>query len=420
MIKYTLSTLPNGLRIISAPMEQTKAVTLLILVGIGSRYETDKQAGISHFLEHMFFKGTKNRPTYKEIATELDYLGGDFNAYTGEEYTGYFVQASADKFPKALDILSDMFFNSTFPQAEIEREKGVICEEINMYEDQPQSKVAEEAQKLVFAGSTLGRPIIGSKETVKSVTQKDLINYHQSMYNPENTIVVVAGAQEKFDWQREIANKFARWKVDKVHKVRKVHKVKSGSKQKIIHRKTDQAHFVLAFPTFKITDKRRPQLRVMTNLLGGMMSSRLFEEVREKRGLAYYVGAGTSDHHDVGAFYVRAGVMLDKTQEAIRVVFNELEKISKTSPSSEELVRSKENMKGQIYLGLEDSQSVAQYLANRILYHNTIIQPENVVEQIEKVTAKEISDLAQQLFTQQNRTLAVIGPFTDTQFSKLI
>ena len=331
MINYKLSTLSNGLRVITAPMQNTKAVTLLILVGIGSRYETDKQAGISHFLEHMFFKGTRNRPTYKEISQELDYLGGDFNAYTGEEYTGYYVQAAADKFPKALDILSDMFFNSIFPREEIEKEKGVICEEINMYEDQPQSKVAEEAQKLVFAGSPLARPIIGSKGTVKSVTQKDLINYHQIMYSPDNTIVVVAGASEQFNWQKEIANKFQNWKT-KNALPREAHKglvIPNKNKIKVIHRKTDQAHFVLAFPTFKITDLRRPQLQVMTNLLGGMMSSRLFEEVREKRGLAYYVGAGTDDHHNAGALFIRAGVMLEKTKEAIKVVQNELKKITK-------------------------------------------------------------------------------------------
>lgn len=420
MIDYELNKLSNGLRIITAPMGNTQAVTLLILVGIGSRYEDDKQAGISHFLEHMFFKGTNNRPTYKEIATELDYLGGDFNAYTGEEYTGYYVQAAADKFHKALDILTDMFFNSTFPQAEIEREKGVIVEEINMYEDQPQSKVAQEAQKLVFADSPLGRPIIGNKEAVKGITQKDLINYRDAMYSPSNTIVVVAGNMEKFNWQKEITQKFQNWHSPQppTHEVYPP-LAESGAtsqaggkpKQKMIYRKTDQAHFVLAFPTFKVADIRRPQLQVMTNLLGGMMSSRLFEEIREKRGLAYYIRAGADEYHDNGALYICAGVMLEKTQEAIKVVAEELQKIAHNKVDAEELKRSQENMKGQIYLGLEDSKSVTQYLANRILYFNNIIQPEEIVARIEAVTIKEIQKLAPKIFQKTKRNLAVIGPF---------
>lgn len=424
MINYSQKILPNGLRIITAPMYETKAVTILILTGVGSRYEKEDSAGISHFLEHMFFKGTKNRPTYKEISTELDYLGGDYNAFTGEEYTGYFVQASADKFTKGLDILSDMFFNSSFPEGEIEKEKGVICEEINMYEDQPQSKVAEEAQKLVFTGSSLARPIAGTKETVKSITQEKLKNFHSEMYSPENTIVVASGNPLKNNWLKEITSKFQNWDASQpsTH-LRGGATVQVGNmpKQKIIYRKTDQAHFVLAYPTFAITDQRRPQLKVLTNLLGGMMSSRLFEEVREKRGLAYYIGAGTSDHHDTGAFYIRAGVTINKINDSVKVVLKELEKISQTPPSSEELVRSKENMKGQIYLGLEDSRSVAQFLADNLLYHGRIIQPEKIVEEIEAITKSEIVSLANQIFRSEKQNLAIIGPFSNSKiFDKLL
>ncbi len=421
MIKVNQKKLKNGLQIISSEITSTKAVTLLIFVGIGSRFENDKQAGISHFLEHMFFKGTKNRPTYKEIATDLDYLGGDFNAFTGNEYTGYYVQAAADKFPLALDILSDMFFNSTFPKEEILKEKGVIIEEINMYEDQPTAKVAEELEKLVLGKTDLGRPIIGNKKTVSAVTQSDLINYHNEMYDPKNTSVIVAGAPLNFDWHKLIEEKFKFWSSNQAGQFKKWSKTQVKPQLSLTNRKTDQAHFVLGFPTFSFNDKRRPIAKILANVLGGMMSARLFEEIREKRGLAYYVRAGLDDFHDAGIFAISAGVVVTKIEDAIKVTLEELKKIAENPISPEELKRSKENIKGRIYLGLEDSQSVAQYLANNWLYLGKIKQPEETVAEIEKITAKQIQNLAAQLFQINNRNLAVIGPFKDKKvFEKII
>lgn len=421
MLKIEQKELKSGLKIITSPIEGTKAVTLLIFVGVGSRFETDKQAGISHFLEHMFFKGTKNRPTYKEIATELDYLGGDFNAFTGNEYTGYYVQAAADKFPLALDVLSDMFFNSTFPEGEMLKEKGVIIEEINMYEDQPTAKVSEELGKLVLGKTDLGRPIIGSKETVNSITQKDLINYHNSMYDPKNTAVVVAGAPLDFNWRDLIDQKFSNWQTKKKQSFSAWSSKQDKPQLSLTHRQTDQAHFVLGFPTFAITDDRRATSRVLANILGGMMSSRLFEEIREKRGLAYYVRAGLDDFHDTGIFAISAGVVVDKIQDAIQVTLAELDKIINEPISAEELKRSKENIKGRIYLGLEDSQSVVQYLASQSLYYDKIKQPEENVAEIEKITVNEIKELAKEIFAVNKRNLAIIGPFKDQKiFEKII
>jgi predicted Zn-dependent peptidase len=421
MININQKKLENGLKVITSTITGTKAVTLLIFVGIGSRFETDKQAGISHFLEHMFFKGTKKRPTYKEIASQLDYLGGDFNAFTGNEYTGYYVQAAADKFPLALDILSDMFFNSTFPEEEMLKEKGVIIEEINMYEDQPTAKVGEELGKLVLGKTDLGRPIIGFKETVNAVTQSDLIKYHNNMYDPTNTAVIVAGAPLDFNWQEEIENVFGSWVSKKSEEFSKWNYKQTQPQLSLTHRQTDQAHFVLGFPTFPMKDKRRPIAKLLANILGGMMSARLFEEIREKRGLAYYVRAGLDDFHDSGIFAISAGVVVSKIEEAIKVTLDELERIMNEPVGDDELKKAKENIKGRVYLGLEDSQSVAQYIANQNLYFGEIKQPEETVEEIEKITSQQIKELAKEIFSQSRRNLAIIGPFKDKKiFEKLL
>lgn len=421
MLQFQTDSLKNGLRVITAPMHDTGAVSVLFLVGVGSRYETSQQAGLSHFLEHMVFKGTKKRPTNLQISTELDGVGAQYNAYTSEEYTGFWIRASADQFPLALDILTDLLWGSIFPAPELEREKGVIIEELNMYRDTPQSHVADLAKQTLFPNSSLGHNVAGFKETVKSFKQADFINYRDTFYRPENVILAVAGNPLKINWLPKIetmlknlpsrATRFFSQYADQQIKPRVTGEF----------RPTDQAHFILALPKFKRTDRRWPIVKVMVNLLGGMMSSRLFVEVREKRGLAYYINAGADDYHDTGAFYVRAGVDTQKIDEAVKVVLVELDKLKAQPVDEAELTKTKANLKGGLYLGLEDSLSVTEFLADQALLWGSIDQPEQIVDEYMKVTADDIIKVARELFVTEKLNLAVVGPYKEEEkFLKLL
>lgn len=421
MIEYHKHTLKNGLRVLTAPMHDTKATAVLIMVGAGSRYEGDDIAGMSHFLEHMFFKGTKKRPSYLDVSKELDSLGAHFNAFTGQEYTGYYVHAAADQFPKSLDILADMLLNGTLPEREIVKEKGVITEELNMYWDMPQSAVAQTIDKLLFDSNPLGRPIVGTKQTISATTRAKLLDYKKRYYKPSNMVIAIAGNPANQNWL-QLAERYFGSLEDKktpTYKPFLSHQIKPNFE--LIKRKTDQAHFVVAWHGIKRTDPSRPTLKVLNNLMGGMMSSRLFDEIREKRGLAYYVGSGYDDFHDTGSFYARAGVTIDKINDALAATIATIEQLKVSPVSIHELKRAKENLKGQLYLGLENSFAVAEFLADQELLWGYIEQPENIVKAVEKVTAHEITALAKEILRPERLNVAVIGPYkTDTEFKKII
>lgn len=413
MLHLQTHTLKNGLRIITAPMHDTNAVSVLFLVGVGSRFEKSDQLGLSHFLEHMVFKGTKKRPSNLHIATELDSVGAQYNAYTSEEYTGFFVRASADHFLLALDVLADMLWQSTFPIAELEREKGVIVEEINMYRDDPMRHVGDLIKSAVFPDHPLGLQITGTKETVTAMTREHFLDYRRKWYTAKNIILTIAGNPLENDWLPAIAKLIDQVSDSPPAAYQPFQPNQLAPRVQLEHRSTDQAHFVLALPKFKRTDQRWPIVKVMTNLLGGMMSSRLFTEVREKRGLAYYVSAGADDFYDTGAIYVRAGVDTQKIDEALKVSLGELARL-KTEPVSEkELDKTKENLKGNIYLSLEDSLSVAEFLADQWLLWGSIDQPEQIVEDIMKVTRDDIMKVAKELFVTEKLNLAVVGPYRE-------
>lgn len=414
MIHFETTTLKNGLRILTAPMHETKATAVLILVGTGSRYESDDVAGVSHFLEHMFFKGTKKRPTYLDVSVELDSLGANYNAFTGQEYTGYYVQASSDHFADSLDMLADMLLNGTLPEREIEKEKGVITEELNMYWDVPQSAVAQAVEKLLFAPNPLGRLIVGTKATIAAMSRQKLLDYRTNNYRPGNIVVAIAGNPNKFSWVKAVKSYFTGLKVAPPPSFKQFVARQGKPQFELIERKTDQAHFVVAWRGIARTDPRRPALKVLNNIFGGMMSSRLFEEIREKRGLAYYVNSGFDDFHDTGSFYARAGVIVSKTEEAIQVTLQTIEAMTKRPVTDQELKRAKENLKGQLYLGLENSFAVAEFLAEQELLWGHIDQPEKVVADIEKVTARDIMEVAKETIRPERLNLAVIGPYEDT------
>ncbi|MBI3260879.1 insulinase family protein [Candidatus Berkelbacteria bacterium] len=419
-LHYSKTQLKNGLRIITAPKHDTNAVAVLILAKVGSRYETEAQAGLSHFLEHMFFKGTKKRPSYLHVSKELDGLGANFNAFTSEEYTGFYVQTSGDHFDQALDVLADMLLNGTMPEAEVIKERGVITEELNMYLDMPQSHVADLAKRTLFGQNPLGRPIIGYRKTIETTTRESLINYKHSFYQPPAMLVAVAGSGKPEHWRKMVEGYFGKLRTASRPGYERFSGSGTGGTVMLGSKKTDQAHFVLSLPSLARSDSRRYTLRVLNNALGGMMSSRLFTEIREKRGLAYYVGSGSEEYEETGAFFIRAGVPTTKIEEAITVVCKELKKITETKLRAEELTRAKENIKGRTYLELEDSFAVANFLAEQELFLNTIDQPEAMIAKVEAVTASDIIELARELVRPELLRLAVVGPYEDEEPFKKI
>ena len=401
MLNFQLKTFPNGLRLITAPLSNTKAVTVLFLVGVGSRYETQQLNGISHFLEHMFFKGTKKRPKTLDIARALDAVGASYNAFTSEEHTGFFVRAAAEHFELALDILFDMLYGSKFAPEEIEKEKGVIGEEINMYQDNPQSYIAEVAKKLFYGEQPLGRQVTGLKETVQKFSQKDFFRYRNNFYTPDNLVVAVAGGQNKIPWQEKIQEFFQKIEIERKGSFKKVKEAQTKPGVLLHYKETDQAHLILGFRTLPRTDKRRPVLKVLNNLFGENMSSRLFTEVRERRGLAYYVSSEMADFQDAGVFGASAGVDIRRVEEAIKVILAEFQKLKNQDFAAEELKKAKENLKGRLYLGLEESFAVAEFLAEQKLFWDKIDHPEELVKKYEKVQKKRIKKIGPGIFHPQ-------------------
>lgn len=421
MINYTKHQLNNGLTLITAPMKETKAVSVLVMVKVGSRYETKEENGISHFLEHMFFKGTSKRPTSLDISKELDAIGAEFNAFTSEEYTGFYISSSADHFDISLDILSDMLHNSKFDEAEITKEKGVILEELNMYKDIPQKYVQDLAKELLYGNTPLGRTILGQPHNIKSFKRKDFVNYIKKHYQAQNTIIAIAGNPNGSNWLKTVDQLFGSFPKG----AKNVYQKQSESQKKpavLLHyKKTDQAHLILGFRTINRFDPRRYDLKVMNNLFGGIMSSRLFTEIRENRGLAYYVGSSYWEFDDVGSLIVSAGLDKNRIDEAIKVILDEFNKIKNEPISQEELNRSKENIKGRFYLNLEESYAIAEFLADQELLYGDIKDPDEIIKKILAVKPEDIAKLAKEFFISQNLNLTIIGPYKDkNRFEKLL
>jgi len=422
MINFKKQQFGNGLTLITAPLKDTEAVTVLVLVGVGSRYEEKGINGISHFLEHLFFKGTKKRPSTLKLSKELDALGARYNAFTSEESTGFFIQAAGQKFQKSWEILSDMILNPLIPEREVERERGVILEEMNMYYDTPQAYVGELSKRPVFGDSPLGRDIIGTREAIKSVTRNQIVKYRDDFYCPSNMLVVVAGNADG-DWIKSIKSVLGTGKKEKTPDFKAADLSYKGETVNIHHKKTDQTHLVANVKTFPITDPRWYILEVLSNILGGQMSSRLFIKVRERRGLAYYIKAEPSNFFDTGLLSVAAGLRTASVGEALKVIWQEMKSLAAKPVGKEELRRAKDNLIGHLALSLEGSMQTAQFLAEQEFYEKKIIQPEEVIKRYERVTAADIQKLSQELFLRDNIFVTMIGPDGKGQkekFTKII
>jgi len=411
--QFKLFTYPNGLRLITAPMKDTKSVTVLILVATGSRYETPKNNGISHFLEHLMFKGTTKRPKVTDIGLELDSIGAEYNAFTGKEYTGYYVKCAAEKIDTALDVISDIFQNSKFDAAEIEKEKGVIIEEINMYRDTPARYVGDLFEELLYGDQPLGWHITGPKEIVRKLTRDDFVSYFTTRYFDKNTVVTVAGNIELEQAKKKVEKYFANTRDNKPLEPARVREEQNRPNLKILNKKTDQTHFVLGFRAFDYFSKKEPVLNVMSLVLSAGFSSRLWSEFRDKRGLSYYVRASNSAYADTGYFEISAGVDNNRLIQALEVALGECKKLAEKPVPESELKKVKDYARGKLAIGLETSDNLASFYADQELLKKEILTPEEKLAEIDRVTSEDIQATAREIFLPEKLNLALIGPFKE-------
>ena len=414
-------TLDNGLRLILAPLPAFRSITAIILCGAGSRYETRETNGVSHFLEHMFFKGTKSRPTAAEISHALDEIGADYNAFTGKETTGYHIKSASEHLPLILEMLADMLWNSKFDEAEIEKERGVIIEELNLYEDTPMRRVSEVYEQVLWGDQPLGWDIGGRPEVIRKLGRADFINYINARYLPNNMVISLAGHFDGKETIAQVKKYFGNMARQSVGGFVPVSENQKKPQLKVVYKKTDQAHLVVGVRSFKIGHPDRYTAAVLGTILGGGMSSRLFINVREKRGLAYYVRADHESYLDTGTLAASAGVDLKRMEDAIKVILLEFKKITKEKVLDKELKKAKEYLKGRIILAWEDSRTAALSFGSDEILEGKIRTLDEYLKRIDEVTSEDILRIAQFLFTNNKLNLAVIGPFKDeAKFEKIL
>ena len=413
--------LKNNLKILSRHIPEARSVTVLILVRTGSRYEEKRTNGIAHFAEHMFFKGTKKRPTTLDISSLIDGIGGEFNAFTSKEYTGYYIKARAKKFDLLLDVLSDMLRNSKFEKAEIERERGVINEELRMYLDTPVRHIGDVYENLLFGDQPLGWDIIGTLKSLANIKREDFLKFQDSYYSPENMIVSIAGGVSHDDI-KSITNKYlGKLNSKKTADYLPVKFSQNKPAVKLVNKKTEQSHLALGFRAYPIGHKNHYKLVVLNAILGSSMSSRLFIQLRERRGLAYYVRSMPEEYHDAGSFVVQAGVAPANSEEAIKVILAEFKEVTKVEVKADELKRAKEHIKGRLVLELEDSRELALIFGMQQLLEGKIRTTDEIFKNIDAVSAQDVQKVAKDIFKNEGLNLAIIGPYKDeAKFAKIL
>lgn len=417
---FRKTQLSSGLRIITVPQKWTRAVTVLVLVGTGSKYETKEINGISHFLEHMFFKGTKKRPNTLKIAETLDRVGGMYNAFTSKEFTGYWAKVGSKHLDLALDWVSDILLNSRFEEKEMGREKKVVIEEINMYLDTPMSYVHDLWEKLLYGDQPAGWMISGEKEIIPKLKRKQILSYLESHYLAENIIICVAGNIKRESTERKIKKYFQKIKTGKPKPKLKVIE-KQNRPQSLIHfKKTDQTHFCLGVRTHDLFHPLKYTQAVLATILGGSMSSRLFISVRERAALAYYIRTLIENTTDTGYLVTQAGVDNQNVEKAINLILREYKSLKNKKVKDQELQKAKDYLKGNLILSLESSDAQASFYAGQELLEEQILSLKENLKKIDGVTAKGIQKLSREIFQPQKLNLALIGPFKDKRKFQLL
>jgi predicted Zn-dependent peptidase len=405
--------LSNGLRVVTADMPQVQSVTCMIMLAAGSRYETPDTNGIAHFAEHMFFKGTERRPTAREIGMEVDSLGAEFNAFTSKEYTGYYVKCAADYRDPALDVLVDMIRNSKFEPEEIEREKGVIVEEMNMYYDTPRDFIGGVYDQLLYGDQPLGWDIIGRKETVRAATRETFLDYIGRWYKPVR-MVVGLGGRLNGDALGTAERLLGDLEPDETPAPEPVRlNGDDGHRVTIHHKDSDQAHLCLGVRSYPFVHPDRYALQMLATILGTGMSSRLFSEVRERRGLAYYVFAANQSYTDAGSLYSQAGVDIARCDEAVKTIAHEFHRIASEAVPADELEKARALAKGRFVLRLENPQGMTMFGLSREVLEGRAVEPQEVLEGLDAVTAEDVQRVAQDVIGSNGINLALIGPFED-------
>jgi predicted Zn-dependent peptidase len=416
--KYKKTKLNSGLRIISVPIKNAKSASVLVLVGAGSKYETKDISGISHFLEHMFFKGTKNRPNTLQISETIDSIGGEYNAFTSKEITGFYAKVAKEHFEKALEWISDLFLNSKFEEKELEREKGVIIEELNMYLDTPIAYVSELWETLLYGDQPAGWRIVGEKETIQALNKEKLLNYFTSHYSASNTIICIAGDIGK-GAESKVKKYFSGVKNNKIKSKDRVLEKQAQSEVLIHNKKTDQTHFCLGVRTFNLFDKRKYALALLAIILGGNMSSRLFIKVRERNGLAYSIHTSVDSTTDTGYLVTQAGINPQNLERAVGLILEEYKDIKNNKISDKELQKAKDYLKGTTSLSIDSSDSQASFHAVQELLEGKILSVEDKFKEIDKVSINDIKKLAEEIFVPEKLNLALIGPVEEVDKEKI-
>jgi predicted Zn-dependent peptidase len=411
--------LDNGLRILTANLPHAQSVTCMVMLAAGSRYETADTNGIAHFSEHMFFKGTERRPNARAIAGEIDSIGGEFNAFTSKETTAYFVKCAAEHRDVALDVLVDMLRNSRFDGDEIDREKGVIVEEMNMYFDTPRDFIGGVYEELLYGDQPLGWDIIGRKETVRAATRETFMSYLDRWYHPERMVVGIAGriGDDAVARLTELLGDMPAVATGTPDPVQP----HANGQVKVFTKQSDQAHVIAGVPSYPLAHPDRYALQMVATVLGGGMSSRLFTEVRERRGLAYYVYGVNHSYTDAGSLYSQAGVDITRIDEALTTIISELKGMAATPVPADELEKAQNFAKGRFVLQLENPQGLIMYGLRKEVLEQRAPDPDEVLAGISAVTVEDVQRVAQDVIADDRLRLAVIGPFDDAaRFDKLI
>jgi len=406
---YTKTVLDNGLRVITSTMPHSRSVCLAILVGAGSCYESEEEAGISHFAEHLFFKGTQRRPTSKEITQDIEGVGGIINAGTDKELTIFWCKVASSHFPVALDVLSDLLLNSLFDSKEIEQERRIISEEINMNLDLPQQRISMLIDELLWPEQPLGREAIGYKETVSSLTREQLLNYVARRYMPNNTVLSIAGNIQHEQAMAQIEPLFNKWAAGELITGYITDDTQTEARLRIEPKDIEQAHLCLAVHGFSRSHPQRFTIDLFNTVLGGGMSSRLFTEIREHRGLAYDIHSYTEHFLNSGSFAIYAGVDPEKIETAVAAILEETSQI-KQGITATELTRAKELSKGRLYLRFEDSQNVALWYGGQEILTQQILAIDDVISIVDAITIDELKEVSKEILTESGLNLAVIGP----------
>lgn len=399
--------LPNGVRIISEEIDHVRSVAIGLWIGAGSRDEEVSFEGISHFIEHMFFKGTSKRSA-RELAESLETVGGQLNAFTTKEYTCFYAKVLDEDLDLAIDVLSDMFFSSVFDEKEIEKEKKVVIEEIKMYEDSPDELIHDLFSEYVWNDHPLGKPILGTEESIRSLNREKILHYLSQHYAPDNLVISVAGNIKHDDIYKKLSGLYGEFK-------RGGKRVLEGTPtghiiERFNPKETEQMHLILGVPGLGQDDPDIYPMHIVNNIMGGGLSSRLFQEIREQRGLAYSVYSYHSTYVDTGLFAIYAGTSPTNTSEVVECILKEINDLKKNGITMTELERTKAQIKGNLYLGLESVSSRMSRLGKTELTYNRVLTPEEVVEKLEKVTLEDVSGVIERLWKKEKISLAMIGP----------